>query len=254
MNPKTCPISPDINLYYLGPHLDEGPLPAVFYFSISGKGSLTLDPLNQPALVLNQYPMRIFSIDLPGHLEGVNPKTAMQFWAEAVKKGDDFIASFCDKVALAIDTLKSNKVLCPEQCGIAGLSRGAFLAVHVANRCDAISAILGFAPLSRLDQLDELINTPESVLAKPFNLEYHSSNIIGRPFKFFIGNHDTLVGTDNAFGLVHSLVDESVKKGVKSPPVSLSIYPSIGHKGHGTPKEIFEEGAQWMAKQVGLGQ
>lgn len=37
-----------------------------------------------------------------------------------------------------------------------------------------------------------------------------------------------------------------------SPKVELFIHPSIGFEGHGTAKDIFHHGAQWIAEQLGV--
>ncbi|MEK7340133.1 MAG: hypothetical protein AABZ92_05425, partial [Verrucomicrobiota bacterium] len=70
MKPQQLNLASDIQLEYLGPSVDLGPLPAVFYFALSARDSLLLDPFNQPAVYLSQFPLRIFSI-----LSWLKPKT-----------------------------------------------------------------------------------------------------------------------------------------------------------------------------------
>ena len=47
---------------YIGPLLHLGAMPAVVYFALSEESSLTLDPFNQPAIHLSNFPMRILSL------------------------------------------------------------------------------------------------------------------------------------------------------------------------------------------------
>ena len=71
----------NFSVSYIGPDLMEGPLPSLFYFALSEQESLFLDPYNQPVVFLSSYPIRVFSMTLPGHGSGLHSKDAMHFWA-----------------------------------------------------------------------------------------------------------------------------------------------------------------------------
>ena len=55
MKPQQLNLTSDIQLEYLGPSINLGPLPAVFYFALSATDSLSLDPFDQPAVYLSQF-------------------------------------------------------------------------------------------------------------------------------------------------------------------------------------------------------
>ena len=45
----------NLEVYFTGPPIEEGPRPALFYFALSGHQSLTLDPFNQPGVEYVPY-------------------------------------------------------------------------------------------------------------------------------------------------------------------------------------------------------
>ncbi|MCB1084213.1 MAG: hypothetical protein KDK61_07865, partial [Simkania sp.] len=74
--------------FFVGPRLEEGPLPTLIYFALSAEDSLERDPFNQPVQFLEGLPLRIFSITLPGHENNLPPEDALNVWEERMKKGD----------------------------------------------------------------------------------------------------------------------------------------------------------------------
>lgn len=234
-------------LYYLGPDLKEGPLPAFFYFSLSGKDSLCLDPFNQPVAALKDSPLRCFSMTLPMHENPNNYHAAVDQWAEEYQKGHDILSDFLLKVTAALDYLQENNALLDNRIAAGGLSRGGFIATHLAARDKRINTVIGFAPMTKLStrQGFETISSQYSL-----DLLNVVPELIDIPLKYYIGNRDVLVGTENCFEFIHALSNESYEKGKRSPPVELSIVPSIGFKGHGTSQEVFLEGAHWIKKNL----
>ena len=214
-------------LTYIGPPLEEGPLPTLIYFSLSAHESLTLDPFNQPIAYLANESMRLVSLTIPGHEEGRDKTKAIAYWAEELSAGRDPLTPFFDTTAKAIESLLPS---C-SSIALAGLSRGAFIACHIATRLP-IETILGFAPLTRLS------------FAKEFDLEH--LDLTEKTIRFYIGNRDLRVGTDNAFSLITSLANRAYDKRIRTSPFELIITPSIGFQGHGTSKEIFHAGAEWV--------
>ncbi len=226
-------VDPDTLVSYVGSHLDVGPLPAAFYFSLSAEDSLGLDPFNQPVQFLSNLPMRVFSLTLPEHEEKKDPHKAMHAWAE----NPYLIEEFLKTAKKVIYRLLEKGVLIPEQLAVSGLSRGGFIAAHLAAEVPELKTILAFAPLTRFADMD---------------IEHLCPKLFDRKVRFYIGNHDTRVGTDHCFQFIHKLSQTAFEHKNRSPQVELIISPSIGHQGHGTPKEIFFQGAEWLAKQLGV--
>lgn len=225
-------VAPDITLYHTGPALDHGPLPSLFYFALSGPDSLTLDPYNQPVQFLHGQMIRIFSMTLPAHENNLPPADAVKIWNEEMAKGLDPISPFLDSVQLAIDFAIREKFVDPHKMATAGLSRGAFIAAHIAARENRFRFLLGFSPLTRVGKLD---------------LNHLAEKLSDRHVRLYIGNCDTRVGTRNCFDFAMALVEH---KKQRTAQVELFISPSIGKEGHGTSPEIFQEGAKWITQLI----
>lgn len=237
-------LTPAIQLEYLGPHVDLGPLPAVFYFALSAKDSLALDPYNQPAVYLSAFPLRIFSMTLPYHEEGLPASKGLKQWATAMREGEDLIGNYLEKIQTAIHLLLNQERILPHKIATMGLSRGAFIAAHVAAKNPKIPYWLGFAPLTKLSYLEDFSGLLH------WDLTHIIPSLSNKKVRCYIGNRDARVGTRNCFDLIESLAEASYKKRHLSPPIELLISPSIGYQGHGTTKETFHHGAKWIAKQL----
>lgn len=235
-----------LEIHHLGPDLSFGPLPALFYFALSGKESLTLDPFNQPALYMAEHGIRVFSFTLPGHEEGYSNKTAIAKWAEEIHSGKPLIKDFVDHARENIEDLIARNIIDSRHLGAAGLSRGGFVAAHLAAEEEKISALLGFAPMTCINYLHEFKDTSSASL----DLIHLVDKLIEKKVKFYIGNRDSRVGTAESFRFIEALTEASYQAGHRSPPVEMLISPSIGHKGHGTPPHIFRDGIEWMKKQL----
>lgn len=243
-------LDPSSEIAYVGPDLSAGPLPALFYFSISAHDSLTLDPYNQPVAYLSKLPMRIFSISLPGHENNLPAREALIRWAEEIARGRNGIADFVDKVKATVQTLIEQNVLIPDRIGVAGLSRGAFIAAHAAASIPEFQWILGFAPLTDLSWHKEFEHMQHIPLVHALGLESTIPFIHNRSVRFYIGNLDALVSTRRCFDFIEKLAQAAQEKGIRSPDIELIIGPSIGREGHGTSKEVFHAGAQWIAEKL----
>ncbi len=234
----------NIEFKMVGPPLSEGPLPAVFYFALSAEDSLNLDPYNQPVTTWLKNPVRIFSIDLPAHGPGEDKMEAMQVWAKGLEVyPDTYFESFFIRFSTLLSQLKA--VLIEGRVGIAGLSRGGFLATHLAARFPIIKVVLGFAPATALVNLEGF---PEC--AKKYDLVNIIPQLKNTKLKFYIGNYDRRVSTSSAYHFCEQLAQYKYDHQERVPQVEFSMFPSVGHKGHGTPPAIFAEGAEWMLKSI----
>lgn len=241
----STPVIERSPICYRGPDLSVGPLPALIYFAATAKVSLDEDPFNQVVTALSDAPIRIFSWNLPFHEEGGDFKQAILNWAHAGSQSSTFVDQFIETSQQVLDLLIEHNWVQPDALAVAGLSRGGFMAAHLAARDQRIKHVLGFAPLTEFRPLDEFA-TYGSKQLEQLNLIHIANQLIHTPLRFYIGNRDTRVGTDSCFHFIKTLTDLAYEKGVRSPPVELILYPSIGHRGHGTPPEIFRAGAQWI--------
>jgi hypothetical protein len=232
---------------YLGPDLDQGPLPAVFYFALSGQESLSLDPYNQPAVALLNFPMRVFSLTLPGHEPGRLPNESMKAFAKEMEQDNLTIPTFVQKVKGCLTHLEKNSVLSRDKTGLMGLSRGGFITSHIAANEPTIKYVLQFAPLTKISDRDTFKDVLNS---SSFNTDTLTDKLYEKTLRIYISNRDHRVGTENAFSFCQKLVEEAFSHSIRSPQIELILSAPIGHQGHGTTPKVFEEGASWLAKQL----
>lgn len=226
----STPYSEDI--HFVGPPLEEGPMPTLFYFSLSASASLEQDPFNQPVQFLEETPIRIFSVTLPAHENNLPPENAMNVWEERVKSGDPVIPPFIEKLKEIVEELKPHIQEGP--LVTAGLARGAYIACHLATVCPEITHLLGFASLIHFRA------------AKDLDLVTLAPKLYNRTIRFYIGNHDTRVGTSHAFSFIDHVAKEAHKHRIRSSPIELIVGPSIGYQEHCTSSEVFKAGADWI--------
>lgn len=230
---------PGLEIYYEGPPLDAGPKALLIYFALSAQETLTLDPFNQPLQPLTDLPLRIFSVTLPGHGVGLDHREAMDVWANSPTILLPFFASVCN----LLDQLVNGGVAEKGKIALMGLSRGAFVALHIAARSSHVDAVCGFAPLTTLSTLTEF---QESLTPKELDLNPQVPALASKKIRLYMGNRDVRVSTDRCYAFFRLLVEESFSQGHRTPPVELFLFPSIGHKGHGTPLTYFHEGGRWI--------
>jgi hypothetical protein len=237
-------------LYYTGPDLSEGALPAFFYFSLAGEESLGLDPFNLPVTHLQNIPLRVFSLTLPGHGEGFNKVHGVIYLADQLAAGNNLVHTFVSNCIGVLDELIGSGVVDENKIAAGGLSRGVYFATHFAARDARIGAVLGFAPMTKPTAHSSFQMIKEDPAAIEMNLENLVDYLIGKKFRFYIGNRDITVFTDHCFSFLRKLSEANFASGVRKPPVEMIMSPSIGHQGHGTPPHIFYEGANWIKQEL----
>lgn len=239
-----------LTIYHKGPDLQSGPLPALYYFALSGKDSLTLDPFNQPVNFLDNFPIRIFSFDIPGHGDGLENTKAIGYWARQLAEGNNIINKFIDDSVNNVNFIIENGWVDTEHMAAAGISRGGFISFHIAAKHTKINNILAFAPLILLSKSEEFKELENDPIVQELNVTNLIPQLVHKHVRCYIGNRDVRVGTDRCFDFIESLTETAFQQGVRSPQVELIISPSIGHKGHGTPPHIFRDGAEWLKSRL----
>lgn len=235
-----------LHIYHRGPPLSEGPLPSFFYFALTGEESLGLDPYNQPVEHLVGEKIRIFSLTLPGHGPGYENSKAMSFWSKQIKGGEDLITQFIGQCVEALDFLIKEKLVDTRHIAAGGLSRGGFIASHFAARDERVKVILGFSPLTSLVTLEEFKTGEIPELAKQLSLTNQVEALVGKTVRFYIGNRDIWVSTDACYRFIRELTEASHERRHRGLPIELILFPSVGHRGHGTPPHIFRSGSDWL--------
>lgn len=241
-----------LEVQYIGPQIDIGPLPSVFYFALSAEESLSVNPYSQPVEYLSSYPIRIFSMTLPFHGKGYSNVEALKIWAEKIKEGQNILEDFIQNAVKTIDTMVEEKIITPYNIGIAGLSRGALVALNIAALCPRIPNILLFAPLLDLAYVEEFINLKNNTQVKNTSSLNLAHYLLNRNIRIYIGNRDIRVGTDISFNFIRKISELSFNKKISPCNAEMIIKPSIGAYGHGTSSESFNDGAKWLSSKLQL--
>ncbi len=194
---------------------DRPALHTVFYFSLSAEDSLSLPPFCNPVDSLIKKGVRVISTTLPHHEDNARPYGIQELW----QKDKHILKAFIKTLQKSIEEIKKHY---PPPYGAMGLSRGAFIALHLSSECNDIPTICCFAPMLSLKDDLEL------------SLPTLTPKLLSKNISIFIGDNDTLVNTSKVIAFAHEI-------GAK-----VTLYPSIGRGGHGTPDEQFEKGAAWL--------
>ena len=249
-------IDPQGNeIFYQGLGPEAGALPAFFYFALSGEESLNLAPYNSPASLLQGELIRVYSMTIPGHGPGFDKFHAIRYWADQMGQERYILNDFFKTAAFSIDWLIEQGYAAPEHLAVGGLSRGGFIAAHLAARDKRIKTLLGFAPLTRLSALEEFASVKQATRVKlraaSLDLEHLTDDLTHlRHLRFYIGNRDERVDTDACYSFIRKLADKAHEIRARHMHVELRISHSIGHKGHGTAPQIFEEGIAWLKERL----
>lgn len=241
----TLQAASNLPIHWIGPDISKGPLPAFFYFALSGHDSLHLDPYNQPVVFLKDSPIRCFSFTIPFHGPGYDNQKAMDLWGQEFLKAPQFLDIFFDQCLRNIDYLIEQNILDIKKIAVGGLSRGGFIATHLAARDPRIKYVVGFAPMTKLRVLEELQDADHK-----WDLIDQTPQLTHAKIRYYIGNRDLRVGTKDCFDFIEKMTEEMFNNGQRSPPAELIINPSVGYKGHGTLSPVFKEGALWIENQL----
>lgn len=251
---RSADLGQKSEIFYLGPDITAGPLPTFFYFSISARDSLTLSPFNQVVLDLLSFSkeqnVRIFSATIPGHEQKLDKHQAIKYWAQNIVNGIDLLDPFLEDLSLFLNALFEASGFKENELLLGGLSRGAFIATQLASIEPLAKKILGFAPLVSLRSSKEFEGV-NSALLNRFDFDQSKLEALARcKIRYFIGNNDSRVKTQDSFNLITSIAQVAQEKRIKGGSHELFITDSIGYMGHGTSMRTFLEGADWVYHEL----
>lgn len=239
--------TPYLSFHYIGPELGAKDVPTVIYFALSGEDTLGKDPFNQPALRLMKSGIRVLAFTLPFHEKPLAPQDGIARWAEEFAAHRDPLTPFFEGVASTIRFVQETHQLPYDKIALMGLSRGAFIGAHVMKRLPNVPYLLGFAPLTSLSLSAEFA---KGNLDPKLDMDMLIPYLTNRVIRFYIGNHDTRVGTPRCFQFVNRLIEQAVSEKKREIPVELLIGISKGAKGHGTQPDTFYNGVDWLIRHL----
>ncbi|MFZ4772806.1 MAG: hypothetical protein ACOYK9_02305 [Chlamydiia bacterium] len=230
----------------LEPKNGISPIAQVLFFTTTATEALEVDPLCKPTKLLHEHPVRIISFDLPFHSETLSSFEGVRRWTKHIEEtGHDPLEPFLEKVARWTDSNLDPTL----PVGLMGISRGAFIAAHLAYKLKKNLPLTLFAPMMHLAYPRLWEHTPPAFI-HTYQLDHLRPFLKDCPIYLSMGNNDEMVDTDKAIVFYQELIREKRLTQGRHIPIELHLFPSIGMYGHGTSDPIFHEGVQWMLHQL----
>jgi hypothetical protein len=238
-----------LGLRYLGPGPEAGSVPTVFAFALSALMTLEGGAIALPAELLAARGVRVLALDLPHHKEGVDPQTALGQWAHDLQRGVHPMRQWGDGVEVVLEELSEAGLF--GSLSFYGISRGGLAAAWVATHLNipeklVISRLCAWAPLVRLSRGKDFQQIAHLPAVQELDCSRWVERMTPLALKVWIGNLDLRVGVQPSFEWVEGLAQAQQRAGHRLCRSELVIRPSIGHMGHGTCPEAFQEGIEWL--------
>jgi dienelactone hydrolase len=228
----------------------DSPAPTLFQFAADAALSLEgkLYPLG--VALRKRHGFLVVSLDVPGHGADRRPgePASIAAWRSRIEKGEDIAATFASRVRQVLDFLVEQRYTDPRRVYVAGTSRGAFAAFHVASADPRFRAVIAFAPVTDLNALAEFSGMAENRLVRSLGVHLSAERLAGRSLWICIGNNDNRVGTDLAIDLARRVVRSAVAKNLQ-PDVELIVQST---KGHTIADDSAERAASWIADRLNI--
>ncbi|NDE63621.1 MAG: hypothetical protein EB053_04625 [Chlamydiae bacterium] len=220
------------------------PLKTVIFFTTTAKEALEVPPLCNPSNFLIEHQIRVISFDLPLHNEEIPSFDGVKRWTNHMEKTqEDILSIFLSEVSEWID--QNLDPMTP--LGFMGISRGAFLAAHLASYRKKKNPLVLFSPMHDLEYpwlWSDSKNQP--LFIEKFRLNRICPFLKDCPLFLSVGNNDERVNTHQLIRFYEELIESKKKEQSRNIPIELHVFPSIGMYGHGTSDHIFSQGASWM--------
>jgi dienelactone hydrolase len=237
------------------------PAPTLFLLAHSLETMETDPHYTDAGRLLIPYGFIGVALDPPAHGEDLRPGEprgmagGMVAWRQRLERGEDFITPFVDHARRVLDYLIKEGYADPTRIGAIGISRGGFLAGHLAAADSRVKVIVGLSPLVDLTALTEFGGTPSAAAAEKLSLIHLVPKLAGRSVWLGIGNTDTRVDADRVIAFARALVHASVgQKDHPIVPVELVVGQSVhaGSFGHYAVEQADTLAANWILKQFGM--
>jgi esterase FrsA len=229
----------------------SSPCPTLLMLGHSIENMLGNKDFNPPALILQRQGFIAVSVDAPGHgqdlREGEADDNLKLSWRPRLLRGERMIDKFAKKVSLLLNYLIRNRYTDPRRIAALGISRGGFLALHLAAREKRVGCVAAVAPVVDLLAVREFGGLDRHPVFKALHLVNYTRKLANLPIWICIGNNDDRVDTDRAFQFVRKLVIDSAD-GKKPVDVQIHVMPTLGHAAHAT---AYPEAAAWILGKLG---
>lgn len=197
--------------------------PIIFWFFTTEAEGIHQCPVSDGFLVA--------SIDLPCHGEDRRPNEPDELagWRYRLEHGENLLETVIRNSSQKLDHLLEDNPT--RNIIVGGISRGAFVAMHLGMRDPRFHSVVALSPVTELMALDEFKGFEGDTL--PLN----ASVLAQRKLFFSIESQDDRVSTTSTIELVKEIVEH------KNPDITLYLEPGNEHTI--TPW-VMEKSRQWI--------
>jgi pimeloyl-ACP methyl ester carboxylesterase len=224
------------------------PAPTLLVLASTPEKSLGDPDYLQCGAVLRRQGFLCASLDLPCHGADhrSNEPVELAGWAHRLDGGADLVGDFISRTENVLDHLIATGATDPERIAVCGVSRGGFMAFHLAARDERVRAVVAMAPVTRLAAVKEFQQLRHPERAEALSTTKLADRLADQKVWIAIGDRDCRVGTDETIAFARQLSASAIRQSLP-PPVDLHVVGEAG--GHTTPQGAAEQSARWVTRQ-----
>jgi pimeloyl-ACP methyl ester carboxylesterase len=226
----------------------EKPAPVLFLLGGSMDDTVTNETFARIAVPWREAGGMVVAVDSPSHgaEQPTDEKNSLRAWRNRLVAGDNFVPTFTARLRGLLDHLIRERLADESRVGVAGISRGGFLAVHFAASEPRVRFIGAFTFVSDLSTLVEFNGAEQNPLVRSLGLIHLAGRVTDRSLFGIIGSTDYRAGTARAIELIVRVAETAVAMG-KRPAAELKIVPVAGHQ---LELQDFSTGGGWLASRL----
>ena len=247
-----------VRFAFIGPK-EARRAPLVFILGGDRKGTLEGESSNVVGSVLAGQGFVQASVDIPCHGDDKRPgePDGLSGWRSRLEKGERLFAAFNTQVASVLDYLVRQGTVDAARVGVCGISRGGFVALHLAATEPRMRFVVAFAPVTDLLALREFNGIADPAPARALDVMTLADKLVDRPIWISIGHNDERVGSGHAIDFALHMMRISVKHKMpmihfwSGDDIRLTVTPSEGANGHSSYRGAHEDAATWILRWSG---
>jgi dienelactone hydrolase len=237
------------------------PAPTLFVLAASLETMRDDGHFNALGRTLARYGFMSIMLDPPAHGEdwrkgeGNGMEGALVAWRQRLDRGEDLVGPFNRRAEEVLNYLIQQRLADPARVGAFGISRGGFLAFHLAAADARIQYAAALSPLIDPMALSEFVGDSQLERAEAVSAIRLAPKLAGRPIWIGISNDDMRVDVGQIIAFTRAVVRASAQGQKPYPviPVELVMGPAsaAGGKGHYALDEGNALLANWILKFYG---
>lgn len=177
------------------------------------------------------------SPDLPssGELRLPGEPAGLAGWRHRIERGLPWLEPLMTDCRELLDRLAPTRPI-----SVGGISRGAFIALHLAVRDERVTTVAALAPLVDLAALSEFAGVDPRTL-QPFRIP--PADLAGKTIWLSVNSKDDRISTASVLDLVAAIV----AAGNGRAAIELHVTPGVDH---GISEAVRVRAALWLARQT----